>query len=243
METPIAKLPSLTVGMMTVLLLMAFSSTARAADDWQDHELIRAAAVQAIRAQLASRNSRLEVKADRLDARLHLVRCESPLAVTVPQGRRSTSRVTAEVRCVGPNAWKIHVPARLVVYQNVVVAARSLQRGSVLTESDILMAETDTSSLPYGYLARPDHAIGHELRRSVMAGKPVTPSVLVAATIVKRGQQVTLEARSGGMAVRMAGVAREDGIKGQVIEVENRNSKRVVHAIVRSGRTVEVLLH
>jgi flagella basal body P-ring formation protein FlgA len=150
--------------------------------------------------------------------------------------------VTAEVRCAGPKAWKIHVSARLVVYQEVVVVARSLQRGSVLTASDILLAEIDTSSLPYGYLNRPDHAIGHELRRSVDAGNPVTPSVLVASAILKRGQQVTLEARSGGMAVRMAGVAREDGIMGQVIAVENRNSKRVVHAIVRSGRTVEVLL-
>lgn len=242
MKTPIAKLRDLTAGTAMLLLYIAAGLPAVAATDWQDHEVIRAVAVQAIRAELAPRNSRLEVKADRLDARLRLVRCESQLVVTVPQGRRSTSRVTAEVRCAGPKAWKIYVPARLVVYQKVVVAARSLQRGSVLTESDILLAEVDTSSLPYGYLMRPEHAIGHELRRSVHAGKPVTPSVLVSPAIVKRGQQVTLEARSGGMAVRMAGIAREDGIKGQVIKVENRNSKRIVHAIVRSGRTVEVLL-
>ncbi|MFQ5635108.1 MAG: flagellar basal body P-ring formation chaperone FlgA, partial [Gammaproteobacteria bacterium] len=79
-------------------------------------------------------------------------------------------------------------------------------------------------------------------RRDVRAGKPVTPGMLETPALVKRGQQVTLEARSGGMVVRMAGVAKADGIKGEVIAVENSNSQRVVHAVVRTSRTAEVLL-
>jgi flagella basal body P-ring formation protein FlgA len=59
---------------------------------------------------------------------------------------------------------------------------------------------------------------------------------------VRRGQQVTLEALAGNFAVRVAGVARSDGALGQLIEVENGSSGKTVQAVVRSERTVEVLL-
>lgn len=101
---------------------------------------------------------------------------------------------------------------------------------------------SDTSSLPYGYLLQTDHAIGNRLRRDIGIGTPVSPSLLETPATVKRGQQVTLEAKAGGMIVRMAGVAKSDGVMGQVIPVENTKSQRVVHAVVRTGRTVEVLL-
>ncbi|HHQ14634.1 MAG TPA: flagella basal body P-ring formation protein FlgA, partial [Chromatiales bacterium] len=36
--------------------------------------------------------------------------------------------------------------------------------------------------------------------------------------------------------------AQSDGIRGQVIDVKNLNSRRTVQAIVRSAQSVEVLL-
>jgi flagella basal body P-ring formation protein FlgA len=40
----------------------------------------------------------------------------------------------------------------------------------------------------------------------------------------------------------MAGVARNDGALGDIIEVKNESSGRVVQAVVRSAKSVEVLL-
>ena len=215
---------------------------AEAQGELQEHADIQAAVVQAVEARLAAKAARLTVEADEIDSRLRLARCDVPLTVKVPHARGASSRVTAEVRCAGPKPWKIYVPARVVVYQSVVVAARPLQRGSVLAEGDVLLAEQDTSSLPYGYLLNADNAVGSRLRRDVLAGKPVLPAMLETPEMIKRGQQVTLEARSGAMVVRMAGLAKSDGVMGQVIPVENIRTHRVVHAVVRSGRTVEVLL-
>jgi len=213
-----------------------------AAQELHDHEAIRAAVTGAVRAELTQNGSRVTVEADEIDARLRLARCDSPLAVRIPAARRGTTRVTAEVQCAGSSPWKVHVPARVVVYQRVVVAARSMARGSVLTAGDIELAERDTSSLPAGFLLQTEHAFGNRLRRDINAGKPLSPGMLETPALVKRGQQVTLEAGSGGMVVRMAGVAKADGIKGQVIPVENTRSRRVVHGVVRTGRTVEVPL-
>lgn len=217
-------------------------ANAQAPGDLQPHADIRAAVVEAVEARLAGRADRLTVEADEIDSRLRLSRCDVPLAVRVPQGRGTSGRVTTEVHCAGPQPWKIYVPARVAVYQSVVVAARSLQRGSVLAPGDVLLAEQDTSNLPYGYVVNVENAIGSRLRRDVLAGKPVLPAMLETPETIKRGQQVTLEARSGAMVVRMSGVAKSDGVMGQVIPVQNVRSQRVVHAVVRSGRTVEVLL-
>lgn len=230
---------------MVVMLLMSVQARAEPAQghELQDHESVRAAVAGAVEADLSQDGARVVVEADQIDHRLRLVRCESPLAVSIPAGRRSSRRVTAEVRCLGPRSWQIYVPARVVVYQDVVVAARAMSRGSVLAEGDVKLAEQDTSTLPYGFILRTEHAIGSRLRRDINAGKAVTPAMLETPALIKRGQQVTLEARNGGMVVRTAGVAKSDGVKGQVISVENTSSQRVVHAIVRSGKTVEVLLN
>ena len=73
-------------------------------------------------------------------------------------------------------------------------------------------------------------------------GQALTAGLLSAATLVRRGQQVSVDAQAGGIQVRMAGVARSDGALGDIIDVENATSGRVVQAVVRSEKSVEVLL-
>jgi flagella basal body P-ring formation protein FlgA len=101
----------------------------------------------------------------------------------------------------------------------------------------------DTGRMDYGYLVEVSDAVGQRLRRPLAAGEPIAPGNLEIPPMVKRGQRVTLEAQTGGLTVRMAGVAKADGIKGQIIEVENLNSGRDVQAVVRSAKSVEVLLN
>jgi flagella basal body P-ring formation protein FlgA len=85
-------------------------------------------------------------------------------------------------------------------------------------------------------------AVGRRLRRPTDEGEAVTTSLLAAATLVRRGQEVQVEAGISGLQVRMAGVARGDGALGDIIEVENGTSGRVIQAVVRSAKSVEVLL-
>jgi flagella basal body P-ring formation protein FlgA len=68
------------------------------------------------------------------------------------------------------------------------------------------------------------------------------PGLLDRPPLVRRGQEVMLEARAAGLTVRMAGVARRDGRLGETIPVENISSGEVREAIVRSAKSVEVLI-
>lgn len=126
--------------------------------------------------------------------------------------------------------------------RQIIVAARPLKRGSILTPDDIYLAESDISRLSRGYVVESDHAVGHKIRRTVMTGDPITPGLLETPAMIRRGQVVSLEARSAGLTVRMAGIARSDGIFGEVIEFENQSSKRAVQAIVRTPQSAEILM-
>jgi flagella basal body P-ring formation protein FlgA len=224
------------------LLVLSVVTPLLAADDWHPHDEIRSAATDAVRLQRGVPGGRVEVVADELDARVRLTRCGEALKVSVPFGDRAGGRITTQVRCAGPAPWKLYVPVRLVLFQPVLVSARALARDSVLQADDFVLQERDTGRLAYGYLARIDDVVGQRLRKAMAPGEVLTPNNLETPPLVKRGQQVTLEARGRGLTVRMAGVAGDDGVRGEVITVKNLRSGEEVQGIVRSAKSVEVLL-
>ena len=225
-----------------LLFLSLLATSALPADDWQPHAEIRSAAADAVRSQRSLPGGRLEVVADDLDVRLRLPLCAQALQVSVPFNGRTGGRITTQVRCAGPAPWKLYVPVRLVLFQPVLVATRALARDSVLQKEDFVLQDRDTGRLSYGYLGRVDDIVGQRLRKALAPGEVLTPNNLKTPPLVRRGQQVTLEARGRGLTVRMAGVAGDDGVRGEVITVKNLRSGEEVQGIVRSAKSVEVLL-
>lgn len=206
---------------------------------WQEHATIREAAEQAAR-QIMQGPATLV--ADHPDPRLRLQRCSQPLSATVPANGVGATRVTAEVRCAGARPWRLFLPVQVTVTRSVVVAARSMARDTVLAPGDVRLAESVAGSAPTGTLRDPAFAVGRRLKRQVNEGQALTAGLLVAATVIQRGQDVSVEARSGGLQVRMAGVARQDGALGDIIDVESKASGRVIQGVVRSAKSVEVML-
>lgn len=226
---------------LTTLWLLTLTGVARA-EPWQDLAAIGAVAEAAASAQLASANGRVGVAADPVDPRLRLPACDAPLTGALPATTRETNRVTTEVRCAGSRPWRVFVPVRVTVHKTLIVAAVPLERGKVLAAGDVILAEREVGAVAGGYLTAVDAAVGRVVRRNVAAGAVVAPAALESPVLVKRGQPVTLEAKSGAITVQMAGVAQGDGALGQTVSVRNTNSKKILQAIVRNEKTVEVLV-
>ena len=155
-----------------------------------------------LQSRLSERSSRdapgqLEVSAEPVDPRLRFPACDEPLSGTVPALARETARITTEVRCGGSRGWRLFVPVRVSVRKSVVVAAVPLERGKVLAAGDVILAERDVGALSSGYVTGIDGVVGRTLRRPVSAGSALTPALLDAPILVRRGQPVTLEARTG----------------------------------------------
>ena len=218
---------------LSLLFILLFGQPQTAdAQATHDHADIQATAEARARSVNSTPNGRIDVVASQIDARVRMPACDQPLKASIPYGNKSAARVTVEVRCTSPNPWKIYVPVRAAIFREVIVAARPLTRGSILAPDDIILTEIDTSQLPRGYIVSIEHAVGQKLRRAMNNGDPLTPGLLETPTMIHRGQKVSLEARSGALTVRVAGIAKSDGILGEVIEFENQSSKRDRKSVV-----------
>ncbi len=128
----------------------------------------------------------------------------------------------------------------VTITRAVLVAAQPLERGKILAAEDVLLADRDLNTVIGGYLTDPRLAMGRVLRRGIPAGTVIGPAGLEAPVLIRRGQPVSVEARSGAIRVAMAGVAQADGALGEMIPVRNVQSKKILQGIVRNEKSVEI---
>ncbi|MDJ0700125.1 MAG: flagellar basal body P-ring formation chaperone FlgA [Woeseiaceae bacterium] len=230
------------IGGIATLMLSAAAANA-AEPRWQPLEDIAQTAERYLVAhRIGPTAGSTRVKAGTLDVRLKLPYCSQPLEGFLRQGARTSPRMTVGVRCSGIKPWKVYVPVNVIEMAKVFVARRALPRGHLIAAEDVVADERDVSRLHSAYITDARFLIGQRLRSPVLAGSIITASQLKADNYIRRGQTVTLVAKSNGINIRMSGKALSDGGLNQRIRVQNLNSGRVVEGIVRSREHVEVLM-
>src|SRR5690606_29568075 len=124
--------------------------------------------------------------------------------------------------------------------QDVLVLARGVAAGEVLTAADMGSVRRDTARIAGAVLSDPQSAIGRVARRAMGAGTLLSATDLVAPRIIRRGDSVALVSRRGGVEVRVAGKALADAGEAERVPVENLSSRRVVQGIATSAGDVLV---
>nr|WP_242674636.1 MULTISPECIES: flagellar basal body P-ring formation chaperone FlgA [Pseudomonas] len=190
--------------------------------------------------QRSNIQARHETQINRLDPRLRLPLCDQPLTTTLETPAEPVGRVTMRVRCDGTSPWTVFVPGQVRLYREVVTLVRPVNREGVLSEADIMLAERDVGLLNQGYLTALEQAIGRKATRAMQPDQVLAPVHIRQAEAIRRGDQVVISARSGGINVRMPGEALSDGAVGKQISVRNQRSQRVVRARVIGPGQVEV---
>ena len=213
-----------------------------ASSRWHSIRDIAETAENYLQQHIGAIDGRTDLKASQLDPRLQLPNCDQPLNAFLQRGTKMSSRMTVGVRCDGMKPWKVYVTVDVIVTEAVLVAARSLPSGHVLSKDDITLADRDVSSLTAGYLSKPADVIGRRLKHQLIESRVLTPAMMKADIVIRRGQSVTLTIRSKSLNISMEGKALMDGSVNQRIRVENSLSRRVVEGIVRSPQHVEVLV-
>ncbi|HBG30542.1 MAG TPA: flagella basal body P-ring formation protein FlgA [Gammaproteobacteria bacterium] len=219
------------------MLLMGFGAAAAA--ESPVNVQIRAAVEAALQAQWPDQTLEIDLIAP--DARLNLSPCERPLAIEPLRPGPLRSAATLSVVCDAPeSSWRVYVPARISAMGEVLVASRPLPAGTVLTAQDVTLARRRMTDLSYGYLKHAEAAVGSTLRRPVTEGAVILPSQLAQAVVVRRGQQVVIEAASGSIRVQGNGEALADGLAGRRLKVRNGASGRIVEGTVQADGRVRV---
>ena len=213
------------------------------ATEWQDRAAIRATAESYLEATIRGQHDgRTEIRLGQLDPRLRLKACHAPLESFMPSGSRSLGNTTVGVRCPDEGGWSIYVSAQIDVYGPVLVTRQPLTRGAVARPSDFEQVERNLGDLPYGYYTDMDAVAGMVAKRAITAATVITPQMLQAPKLVRRGEHVIVIAETGSLSIRSSGKALGDGTSGDLVRIKAAGSGRIVDGIVVSQGVVKVTL-
>ncbi len=174
------------------------------------------------------------------DPRLRLADCPAPLTARLSGQTRLPGRAVIQVACPTGPGWSVHLPVSVQARAGVLVAARPLPRGHRVQAGDLRRQTLELGALNGQYLLDDAAALGQALRRSVTSGERLTPALLQAPVLVRRGDPVTMQLRSANFVIRANGRAMSNGAAGERVAVENLTSKRVVHGTVTGDGRVMV---
>lgn len=167
----------------------------------------------------------------------------------------------AEIRTAGPPVGRVQVrvvanapkkPTFDVVvildvrhFDQLVMVTRGIDRGHVLTTSDLYVDRQDVTELT-DYCPTIKELVGTTTRRSIRALQPVrmsdveTTTRLEGAILIKRRDQVKMVARVGSLSVTAVGEAIQEGRLGEIIRVRNIDSNTTIQGRVLSPGEVEI---
>jgi flagella basal body P-ring formation protein FlgA len=121
----------------------------------------------------------------------------------------------------------------VLVRRPVLVIARQVRRGQVLTDRDLRPESRWLESLdPMPAAADVNTAVGQQADRTMKPGHIVRADDLTPPQMVKRGQLLTVRAISGGLVIRTVARANESGHLNQLIEARNPKTRDVFHVRV-----------
>lgn len=223
--------PTLAMKAISLLSLLLFASSQCSAATTQSIESMQDAVQHFIESALPS-EGHYQIDTAQIDTRLQLPVCTRALNIFAQSGQIKPGRNTIGISCTGNNSWTIYSTALIKSFKNVVVLSKPLNRNERISAKHITTETRDVATLAQGFIIDPQDVINKQATRSVSAGTALNTTHYTEPTLIKRGEQVSIQSGRAGLLITTKGVAMMSGVKGQQIRVKNVTSKRVIKATV-----------
>ncbi len=130
--------------------------------------------------------------------------------------------------------------ARVSLPASVVVAVRAIPRDAILTEADLALTQDVVLNGEAETFPSIAEAVGRQTMHSIPVGKVLEKSWVCSPLLVRRGEIVTVTARTSGVRVSTNARARADGSRGDLIAVESLQDRKPYYVRVCGIREAEV---
>jgi len=201
------------------------------------HE-IRAHVLEALGARVAGDDVELEL--DNPGLTIHLpVDAEAGLTVTRLNYDPRSGRVSAVVGDGG--SQRISVSGKIYRMAEAPVPARRLSVGHIVRERDLHWITVRASALDRNVLVEEQLIVGQAVRRPLTEGRPIRTGDVEPPLLVQRKGMVTITLETPRMKLTAQGRALEDGALGDVVRIENIQSRRTIEATVTGPNAVTVM--
>ncbi|HLJ12168.1 MAG TPA: flagellar basal body P-ring formation chaperone FlgA [Planctomycetaceae bacterium] len=109
---------------------------------------------------------------------------------------------------------------------NVLVPTANLPKGHVVRAEDVSWKQQPVTTAAGTYVDHEEMVVGQETKRSLRAGEPISTVDIRGVPLIRRGDIVSIVARSHGIVVRTDGKALADGSLGQSIKLVSLDGRR-----------------
>jgi flagella basal body P-ring formation protein FlgA len=127
-----------------------------------------------------------------------------------------------------------------VMTLEVPVPVRRILPEEIVQASDLTMVELPMQRIGTFAINSTNDLVGQQVRRMLVAGRPVPRQSVVPPVIIHRGEKIRILLSVGGLRLTATGRAMADAHAGQVLRVVNLSSNKTISAIATGPGIVEV---
>ncbi len=140
------------------------------------------------------------------------------------------------------NGWErtLFVRGKISIIANVLVAKKSIEKGEKIGPENTALIEQDTTQIHRPYLSNLRDCEGLVAKRTIPEGRIISPESLTPPILVRRGEVVTIQVQTPNILITTLGLAKQEGRRGDMIRVENIQSRKMIYAKVISKHLVTV---
>ncbi len=153
-----------------------------------------------------------------------------------PRSRRLSAVIVMSGSTKGRRG-QLRVSGIAIETVEVVLLNRAVARGEAVKAEDVTIERRIREGVPGDALTDAAALAGRVARRALSAGTVLRQSEIMRQEIVARGEPVVMVYEAPGLTLSLRGKANEAGALGDLIAVQNLQSKRVLQAtIIGPGR-------
>ena len=127
-----------------------------------------------------------------------------------------------------------------VMTVEVPVPARRIMPEEIVQPGDLTLVELPLQRLGRFAVFDADELVGKQVRRMLVAGRPVPRQSVIPPIIITRGEKVKIMLDYGGLQLSARGRAMSDAHAGQELRVVNLSSNKSISAIATADGIVKV---
>lgn len=132
---------------------------------------------------------------------------------------------------------KLRLIARLESFAIAAVLDQDVVRGEPIDTGKVVMKKVNVTSIK-DFFKSPSEISVMQAKKSMRAGTVLTKLNIKPVYLIKRGDKVNVEVREGDLSIHVKGTARENGIKGEYINVYIDMTKTSISCKVLDSKTV-----
>ena len=121
------------------------------------------------------------------------------------------------------------------------VLKREIRAGDIISENDVEIRDFSLAHTRTDTVTDMSALIGKVPLHNLSPSRPIREHEVASPSIIKKNAVVAMRYSSPGMEINATGEAMNDGAKGDVINVRNTASKKIIRAVIADSRTVNII--